>query len=388
MSSIRIPRTRKLLWALAALCLLLPAMLAPAQKKEAEIDWNKARELHRKDLKGLTLTKEEQAYLKRARELRRAQARAAARRKAKPFLDLVPLTDLKGEARYKGQDGGLYGAGRNTPPKGHLEAALREAAKVRPLDAEGKPSPDGKVVLISMGMSNTTQEFRAFMRLARMDRDLSPSLELVDGAQGGMDAKDWSVPPRRVRAGRPGPWEGLDQRLKRAGVTPKQVQVVWILQARKNPASLGEFPKHADELKGHLVVALHKLKERFPNLRLAYLSSRIYAGYAVTGLNPEPYAYESAFSVRGLIQDQIRGDKALNYDPGKGEVKAPLLLWGAYLWANGEKGRKGDDLVWKQEDLARDGTHPSASGQQKVGKQLLAFFKSDPTAKPWFVKAP
>ena len=43
----------------------------------------------------------------------------------------------------------------------------------------------------------------------------------------------------------------------------------------------------------------------------ATLSSRIYAGYAVTPLNPEPYAYESAFSVRGLIQQQMAGGKTL-----------------------------------------------------------------------------
>ena len=47
------------------------------------------------------------------------------------------------------------------------------------------------------------------------------------------------------------------------------------------------------------------LKGRFPNLQLAYVSSRSYAGYATTELNPEPYAYESAFAVRWLIQDQI-----------------------------------------------------------------------------------
>ena len=46
-------------------------------------------------------------------------------------------------------------------------------------------------------------------------------------------------------------------------------------------------------------------KSRYPNLRLAYLSSRIYAGYAQTALNPEPYAYESGFSVKWLIERQL-----------------------------------------------------------------------------------
>ena len=135
-----------------------------------------------------------------------------------------------------------------------------------------------------------------------------------------------------------------------------------------------------------MVVILNKLKERFPNLRIAYLSSRIYGGYARTPLNPEPYAYESAFVVRWLIQDQIKGKPSLNHDPEKGAVKSPLLLWGPYLWADGEMGRKIDDFVWKPEDFGPDGTHPSDSGRRKVAEQLLDFVKTDPTAKMWFVK--
>jgi hypothetical protein len=57
------------------------------------------------------------------------------------------------------------------------------------------------------------------------------------------------------------------------------------------------------------------------------------------------------------------------------------------LWADGLKGRKTGDLVWAREDLAADGTHPSPIGQHKAAEQLLRFFKSDPTARPWFVRS-
>jgi hypothetical protein len=67
-------------------------------------------------------------------------------------------------------------------------------------------------------------------------------------------------------------------------------------------------------------------------------------------------------------------------------VEAPFLLWGPYLWADGVKGRRVDDLIWKREDVAGDGTHPSPSGQRKVAELLLRFFKTDATAKTWFVK--
>jgi len=88
-----------------------------------------------------------------------------------------------------------------------------------------------------------------------------------------------------------------------------------------------------------------------------------------------------------MIQDQMKGSPELNYDPAKGSVKAPLLLWGPYLWADGVTPRKIDGLVWERNDLVdRDGTHPSESGRKKVADLLFKFFTEDPLAKTWFVK--
>jgi len=101
-------------------------------------------------------------------------------------------------------------------------------------------------------------------------------------------------------------------------------------------------------------------------------------------LNPEPWAYESGFAVKWLIEQQIMGDKSLNYNADKGAVKAPWLSWGPYLWANGTT-KRADGLFYAREDLGNDGTHPTASGNDKVAKLLLEFFKTDSTTKPWFV---
>lgn len=109
-------------------------------------------------------------------------------------------------------------------------------------------------------------------------------------------------------------------------------------------------------------------------------------GHASNALNPEPFAYESAFAVRWLIQDQMKGEAELNFTAEKGEVKAPLLLWEPYLWADGTTPRQEDKLSYRREDFADDGTHPSQSGKEKVAGLLLHFLKNDPLAKPWFVK--
>ncbi len=368
-------------------CLVMVLFLASttAWCQETDIDFNKARELRQRVKLGEKLSKEEQEYLERAqREFRKRRNRPQA--PVQLPEGLKPLTDLTDKDRYQGQDGGLYGGGKNEPPQDHRKAALEQAKLIQPLDSDGKPAEEGKIGMISVGMSNTTREFSAFVRLANNDPAKSSHVVIINGAQGGMDAKDWSEPGERFRNERPDPWTVLERRLKQANVSLQQVQVAWIKQARRNPGSIGEFPKHTQEMQRHMVAILHNLKKRFPNLRIVYLSSRIYAGYAKSGLNPEPYAYESAFVVRNLIQKQIEGDPSLNFDASKGEVRSALLLWGPYLWANGEKGRKIDDLVWKPEDFARDGTHPSESGRRKVAESLLRFMTTDPTAKIWFLR--
>src|SRR5439155_17155948 len=119
---------------------------------------------------------------------------------------------------------------------------------------------------------------------ADADGQKSPTLVIVDSAQGGKDAEAWA----HVGATNTNPtWDEADRRLKAAGVTPQQVEVVWIKQALMGPARSGEFPAHADVLQKDVEAILNLAKSRYPNLRLAYLSSRIYAGYAGTMLNPE-----------------------------------------------------------------------------------------------------
>jgi hypothetical protein len=100
-----------------------------------------------------------------------------------------PLTELGGD-KYKGVEGGLYPDGRNDRPPAHEAVGLSLSRAVQPLDAEGKAAAGGKIVLLSVGMSNTTQEFSEFKRIADPDPEKNPNLVIVDGA-GKALAKAW-----------------------------------------------------------------------------------------------------------------------------------------------------------------------------------------------------
>jgi Cu/Ag efflux protein CusF len=315
-----------------------------------------------------------------------AQAKKAQLPPPKVDMSAVkPLPDMGPGEKYHGFEGGFYPGARRERPADHEAAGLALAAQVKPLDADGNPSPIGKIVLLSVGMSNTNQAFSGFMRAAGKDAEVDPHVSLVNGAMGGITAFMMDNEDGRTRPD--GSvfryWDELDATLKRAEVTRAQVQAVWVKQADAGPSQ--GFPAYAETLRDELVRVVQIIHKRFPNARLLYLSSRTYGGWAKTRLNPEPYAYESGFSVKWLIERQLHGDPALNFDPKKGDVRAPWLSWGPYLWANGNR-PNADGFSYEEADFTpADGTHESPAGQDKIGKRLLDFFKSDPTTRSWFV---
>jgi len=286
---------------------------------------------------------------------------------------LVPLTDL-GSDPYHGFPGGLYPGGDDAPPQPHLDAALACATEIVPRDAAGNPAPAGFIAMIAVGMSNTTHEFAVFERDQDRNRARNARVVILDSGLGGQDASTIADPAASY-------WQVLDRRLAALELTPAQVQVAWLKEAEAGPPN--DFPGHAIALREDLERIANNLHDRYPNLKLCYVSSRTYGGYATGSLNPEPQAYESGFSVKWLIEDQILGDPGLNHGQLASPVRAPLLLWGPYLWADGTKPRS-DGLVWHRADFETDGTHPSPAGEQKVGNLLGAFFAADATAAAWW----
>jgi len=303
----------------------------------------------------------------------------------------VALTDM-GARTYFGFAGGLYPGG-NEPPTAHRNAGLDFAAEVQRRDTNGNPSASGRYVLISIGMSNTAQEFCAaqgpcngwtFAGQAAADPGVGQGLTLINGALSSQTAPDWERPQQ------PNYDRILTDLLTPAGLSEDQVQAAWLKVANSQPSvSLPDPNADVYQLAESIGNIVRTLKVRYPNIKQVFISSRIYGGYATTGTNPEPYAYETGLAVKWVIEAQIEQMAGGGVDPLVGDLNydtvAPWLGWAAYMWADGENARS-DGLTWVRGDFVNDGTHPSTAGETKVGAMLLDFFGTSPFTTPWFVQ--
>ena len=301
----------------------------------------------------------------------------------------VPLTD--------GANLGLYD-GNNLVPADHDAAGRARAAEITPRDRDGLPAADGKIVLLSIGMSNPSMEWcgtrsncvvpvgDSLMGRAARSGDVNhATLAIVNGADEGLTGTQWTSPAfpayDMVR----------DARLAPADLTEMQVQAVWLKLANEFP-TIGLPSPNADayQLEEELGSTVRALRVRYPNLKMVFLASRIYAGYAPPlSLNNEPFAYQSGFAVKWLIAAQIAqmSNGGVPVDARAGDLNygtvAPWIAWGPYQWANGTTPRS-DGLSWIPSDFGDDLTHPSGDGIAKVGHYLMDYFAGSPYTKCWF----
>jgi len=177
-----------------------------------------------------------------------------------------------------------------TIPADHLAGGMRQAAMIR--------TP---AVFLSIGFGETKRIFDAFTAMARFDPRVSRDVRFVNAACDGCDASAW-LPPMNEST-----FASIrNTLLAPAGLNENDVQVAWMQMVTNDPFHpLPPQDADAYRLKGSIAAALRALKSRYPNLQIVYLSSRVYGGYATTSWNPEPYAYESALSVRWAIMGQV-----------------------------------------------------------------------------------
>jgi hypothetical protein len=338
---------------------------------------------------------------------------------------------------YLGFAGGLYENNSDSVPSDHDVAGQAIAATIQPLNASGSPSANGKIVFTSIGMSNAADEFGEFVIDAAANTAINhTTLVIANGAKGGITACYWTAAEGSpaCSANEENQFDRVrDTVLTPLGVTEQQVQAVWIKEANGGPGvegcgSNGASPcnslcnpstpgcsnttttTEAYRYEMQLGEILRAAKQRWPNLKVAFLTSRIYAGYATIDLNPEPYAYEYGYSVKWLIEAQINQVRTGAVDPTAGSLSysdntAPWVVWGPYIWANGPNPRS-DGLIWcngqtaapcsGEVDYRKDGTHPDGEGQSKVAEgkagqdptqNLTYVFLNSPYSKAWFAAA-
>jgi hypothetical protein len=213
------------------------------------------------------------------------------------------------------------------------------------------------------------------------------TLAILDGAANSQDAETWVCATGDCNSA-PNEYDRVrDTVLAPAGFTESQVQAVWVKEADMGPqVSLPNAQADAYILEGYLGQIVRAIKQRWPNVRQVFLSSRIYAGYSRERINPEPFAYESGLSVKWLVEAQIVQRQTGVVDPIAGDLltAAPFIDWGPYLWGDGVANPPGSKaLVWPRDDFGTDGTHPSRLGVTQVGGALLNFFEAS-ALTPWF----
>ncbi len=324
-----------------------------------------------------SLTPEQKQQQQERRNQQQALARSGnAAAPNNPYNNVLPALDSFAPGQtYQGQPGGLYPGGTNTPPEPYFSDGMAIARSITPLNKQGKPDSNGVIVWMSVGMSNTTQATRSFLRQMQDFQGLNPKVRLIDGAIGKQDINRISPPDAPY-------WQQvMEERLASQGITPEQVQLVWFKEAEAR-ATDTTFVAYTNALKVKYGQVMQLLKTKFPNLKIVYLSPRTCACYAQGPLNPEPFAWYTGWAIKLLIAEQIGGNRQLAYKEDGAQV--PWLTWGPYLWSNGTQPNAAG-ISYQREDYGPDGTHPSPAGQQKIGAALVRFFSSDPTAVPWFL---
>lgn len=250
----------------------------------------------------------------------------------------------------------LYSTG-NTKPAHHKRVGDSLALLIKPLSVSGQPSPNGSIVVIGEGMSNARYIFDAFASQLTTSKLDNPKVKFKNLSQSGCDLTCW------VGNG--------------AGAVDPQVQVALLYHSNNRPQNgvcvdEKRFPYHAQMTRDQLEARVHQLKQKYPNLKLIYLTSRDFGGWSCPPSGSEyrePVGYEEGFSVKWLIDGQSAGSDA---DLAYGT--APYLAWGPYLWS----------ATTSRSYFMPDGTHPCSGGQAFFAQQWFDFLLNDSSSQPWF----
>ncbi len=274
---------------------------------------------------------------------------------------LIPLIDL-GPGMYLGYQGGLFPGGSNTEATAsqHYKKGRSFAKNMQPLDSLGNVNyGDGVVLMGGFGPSVVGSLFDEFVPIVRDTVDgyitnrCFDAINLSAGGKGldfatGIDSTKY--------------WNNLLGKIIEKGYTPEQLQVAFMYFSNKTDTTgMTSFPETPLEIRDSYEFFLRMLLDRFPNVKIVFISGRHYGGYCDTTMEQanaieEPISYWNSFSVKWLIQDQITGDPNLRYFGANKRV--PFIIWGPYYWTDGAEPRATDGRFYVCEDFSEtDGYH-------------------------------
>ena len=240
-------------------------------------------------------------------------------------------------------------------------------------DNAGTPDPnvpviDEGAVLLCIGMSQAFWECGGHPDIAGSPGWAAQStlpVVIVTGAVSG-----WEI--ERITADPDTYWAEVEARLRAAGYSNDDVQVMWGKNATRAVENNPDAMAHRITLRDGLIQIQQQAEARFPNLRAGFHSSRVYGGHCAA--NPEPIAHETYYSIVGWDNEAGAIDSSSKW------------FLGPYIWADGTNAR-ADGLTWLETDFVMaptsgPGCHPSQSGIDKVATHNEIFFSQLTYAPP------
>jgi len=287
----------------------------------------------------------------------------------------IPLNDL-GTGTYNGYMGGLYPNGSNVASGSYAYDLDRACKLMVPIDTFGNPSPDGKIVFISLGGSTGGHNMRELKAKTEGNPLTNPNLLLLNCDNGKRSASLNS----QMNPADPY-WDHVSQILTGgAHSSQRQVQIIYVEADDSSKDKAITFPSRSLLVKQELQACFRVYKQKFPNLKIVYLLGRTRTFGNQQLFNREPSPYYFGWACKWAIEDQINGVPGTEYK-GKKPV-SPIVTWGFYQWADSLP-RKTDNFYWRQSET-KDGLHATDEGQDTLSSRFQNFLLTDKHTSLWY----
>ncbi|MBC8046167.1 MAG: hypothetical protein H7Y00_05180 [Fimbriimonadaceae bacterium] len=284
----------------------------------------------------------------------------------------IPIADL-GKDTFQNFTGGKYPNGSNAIPLVHYNKGIELSKQIQPLNIHGDidTSNGGKIGFLVLGFSTAAMTGRYFRNMNEI-LGINNKVEVIIGAQGGQDINAMTSEKSTY-------WRNTDSIIQSNKLSAKQIQVVWISTGDILNYKL-PFPDQSTSQIEKYRFMLMNIKIFYPNIKMVFISDRTYAGYIGNENGPqklkEPTAYYTSWTVKWLIEKQIKNEPGFTYS------EIPFMDWGPMLWTDGEKGNT-NGYTWNCDDAGKGGIHPSSKGRAKEAMLLYLFFTQHPYTKNW-----